>query len=166
MSLVLASGTVNNPAIDNLVQSSLESENNYLKLEWIPHSQITDIESSQIDNVYYAIRKHAYEEKIMLLCLGNSEECTTTLVSELARIYSLPTHKYNNNSDNFRRYSVWLRIRNYLIKGFIKDDDNYYMVAYEPSFYSYYSQWEAIISLTIISLTNLHQHYFEVILFW
>ena len=53
-------------------------------------------------------------------------------------MHSLPTHKYNNNSDNFRRYSVWLRIRNYLIKGFIKDDDNYYMVAYEPSFYSRY----------------------------
>src|SRR6185312_13053352 len=100
----VASETVNNPAIDNLVQSSLESENEYDKLEWIPCSEIIDIESSQTDNVYYAIRKHAYEEKIMLLSLGNNEICTPILVSEFARIYSLPTHKYNNNSDNFRRY--------------------------------------------------------------
>ena len=36
------------------------------------------------------------ETTIMLLSLGSSEECTPTLVSEFARIYSLPTHKYNN----------------------------------------------------------------------
>ena len=57
MSVALASGTVNSPAIDNLVQSSLKSENKDLRLEWIPWSEITDIESSQIDNVYYVICK-------------------------------------------------------------------------------------------------------------
>ena len=47
----LASGAVNNPAIDNLVQSSLESENKNLRLEWIPCADITDIEPTQIDDV-------------------------------------------------------------------------------------------------------------------
>ena len=137
----VASETVNNPAIDNLVQSSLESENEYDKLEWIPCSEIIDIESSQTDNVYYAIRKHAYEEKIMLLSLGNNEICTPILVSEFARIYSLPTHKYNNNSDNFRRYKKWLEWRNNMIKGFTKCDDNYYMVA-RKLFYHCYSRYD------------------------
>src|SRR6185312_9423227 len=132
------SGTVNNPAIDNLVQSSLESEDKYLRLEWIPYSQITDIEPTQIDNVHYA---HRYNDKITLLSLGNSGECTPTLVNEFARIYSLPTHKYNNHSDNFRRYSVWLKERNKLIQGFIKYDNNYYMVANNTNnlFYHCYS---------------------------
>src|SRR5581483_12251081 len=93
---------VNNPAIDNLVQSSLESEYKYLRLEWIPCLEFTNIEPTQIDNVYNAIRKRmsygeAVESMIMLLCLGNSGECTQTLVSEFARIYSLPTHKYNSD---------------------------------------------------------------------
>ena len=92
----LASGTVNNPAIDNLVQSCYYVYQ-YDKLEWIPWSEITDIESSQIDNVYYAIRKQTRNDgevkktMIMLRSLGNNEICTPTLVSEFARIYSLPT---------------------------------------------------------------------------
>src|SRR6185436_20279501 len=99
MSLVLETCT----PIDNLIQSSLESENNDLRLEWIPCSQITNIESIRIDNIYYAIRKQTeyynrfQETTIMLLCLGNSKECTPTLVSEFSRIYSLPTHKHKNN---------------------------------------------------------------------
>src|SRR6185312_6172370 len=100
---------VNNPAIDNLIQSC--------KYAWIPYEQISDIEPTQIDNVYYATHN---DYKIMLLCLGSSKECTTTLVSEFSRIYSLPTHKHNNNSDNFRRYSVWLNRRNNMIEGFTK----------------------------------------------
>ena len=48
---------VYNPAIDNLVQSSLESKNEDLRLEWIPYEEIIDIKPTQIDNVYYAIRK-------------------------------------------------------------------------------------------------------------
>ena len=118
---------INNPAIDSLVQSS---EYEHLRLEWIPYSQITDIESSQIDNVYNAIRKYTLdngevvESMTMLLCLGNSGECTQTLVSEFARIYSLPTHKYGNDVNQFRRYFTWLYYRNSMIKGFTKYDDN------------------------------------------
>src|SRR6185312_13146688 len=93
---------VNNRAIDNLVQSSLESEYKYLTLEWISYEEIAYIEPTQVDNVYNATRKYTLgngevvESMIMLLCLLNSGECTQTLVSEFARIYSLPTHKYNN----------------------------------------------------------------------
>ena len=52
MSLALVLGVVDNPAIDSLIQSSLESKNKYLRLEleWIPCSQITDIKPTQIDN--------------------------------------------------------------------------------------------------------------------
>ena len=123
MSLVLASGAVNNPAIDELVQSSLESENVYLRLGWIPCEDITNVKPTQIDNVYNAVRK-TYGP-IMLLCLGNSEECTPALVSEFAKIYSLPTHNYNKDVNQFRRYSRWLESRNRLIKGFTKLDNNF-----------------------------------------
>src|SRR6185436_4143431 len=89
--------------IDSLIQSSLSPGNKH-KLEWIPCSQIINIiiEPTRIDNVYYGIRKQTgdndqvKETLIMLLCLGSSEECTPTLVSELARIYSL-THEYKND---------------------------------------------------------------------
>src|SRR6185312_7682604 len=133
MSSVLASGVVNNPAIDNLVQSSLEDENKYLRLEWIPYSQITDIEPTQTNNVRYAIHELKYrDDKIMLLLLGSSEECTPTFVTEFARIYSLPTREDNSDVVNqFRRYPKWLFYRNSMIKGFTKSNDNYYMVADE-----------------------------------
>src|SRR6185312_460699 len=68
------------------------------------------------------------------------EECTPTFVSEFARLYSLPTHKYNNDVNQFRRYSTWLNCRNKLIIGFTKCDDNYYMVAYRDV-YHYYSRY-------------------------
>src|SRR6185312_14649494 len=91
----LASETVNNPAIDNVVQCSLESENENenLRLKWIPCSEITNIEPTQIDNVYYASR---YNFIIMLVALGSNGECTPTFVSEFTRLYSLPTHKHNS----------------------------------------------------------------------
>src|SRR6185312_1383824 len=127
---------VNNPAIDNLVQSSLESEDRNLQLEWIPCSEVTNIEPTQVDNVYNASRNGV---KTMLLCLGNDEICTPTLVSEFARIYSLPTHKYNNDVNQFRRHSTWLTERNRLIFGFTEYDDNY-MVA-DERFYHYYSRY-------------------------
>src|SRR6185369_11806246 len=76
----------------------------------------------------------------MLLLLGSSEECTPTLVSEFARVYSLPTHKYKNNVSQFRRYNKWLKKRNSSIKGFTKYDDNYYMVA-DKRFYQCYSRY-------------------------
>ena len=91
MSLVV--NDTHNPAIDSLVQS------NKYNLKWVFCSEITDITSSQVDNIYYAIRKQTrsdgrvYEDKIMMLLLGNNETCTPTLVSEFARIYSLPTQK-------------------------------------------------------------------------
>ena len=76
----------------------------------------------------------------MLLLLGSSEECTPALVSEFARIYSLPTHKYNNVDNNFKRYSEWLQWRNSLIKGFTKYEDKFYMVA-DKLFYHCYSRY-------------------------
>src|SRR6185312_14647735 len=141
----LASETVTNPAIDNLVQSSLESEHD-LELEWIPYEEIDNIKPTQIDNVYYAIRKQTRndgevkETTVMLLSLGNNEICTPTLVSEFARIYSLPTHKYNDDISQFRRYSGWLDSRNKRITGFTKYDNNYYMVA-NNLFYDCYSRY-------------------------
>src|SRR6185369_13031959 len=122
---------VNNPAIDNLVESSLESQSEDLRLEWIPCSDITDIELTPTDAIYYASRKQPGEVKettIMLSLLGSSKECTPALVSEFARIHSLPTHKHNNDVSHFRRYSTWLHYRNKLIGGFTKYEDNYYMV--------------------------------------
>ena len=97
-----------NPVLDDLVQSSYVNE--YDKLEWIPYSKVTDIRPSSIDNVYCA-RYDNYFSKIILVLLGSSEECTPTLVSEFARIYSLPTHKHDSNSNNFRRYSKWLNYK-------------------------------------------------------
>src|SRR6185312_1500965 len=121
---------MHNPALDNLVQASLESENKYFRLEWISCSQITHVEPTQIDNVYYAIHKDDdIESKITLLSLVIGEECTPIFVSEFARIYSLLTRKYNRDGNQFRRYSIWLEYRNRLIKGFTKYEDNYYMVA-------------------------------------
>ena len=130
---------VNNPAIDNLVESSLESKNEDLRLKWIPCSDITDIEPTPTNAIYYASRKHELKGTMHLL-LGSSEECTPALVSEFARIYSLPTHKYNNVDNDFRRYSVWLDKRNSLIKGFTKYEDKYYMVA-DKLFYHCYSRY-------------------------
>ena len=103
--------------IDNLVKSSLESKDEILRLKWIPCSDITDIEPTPTNAIYYASCKNHDDDKVMLLLLGSSEECTPALVSEFARIYSLPTHKYNNVDNNFKRYSVWLEERNKFING-------------------------------------------------
>ena len=81
---------IQNPAIDNLIAASNK--------KGIPNSEITEIKSTQIYNVYSAIRKQTYDDDgatdeamIVLVLLGNNEECTT----KLARIYSLPTPEYN-----------------------------------------------------------------------
>src|SRR6185503_17326907 len=124
MSSSLTSEIVNN-ALNYLVQST----NN--KLEWIPCSQITDIEPTQIDAIYYAVHNGWESISIMLLRLGDNEECTQTLVSEFARTYSLPTHQYSSYENNFRRYSKWLKERNECIWGFTKLDNSYYMVAHK-----------------------------------
>ena len=108
----------------------------HLRLGWISDSEITHITSTSMDNVYNASRKRTladgklYETMITLILLGNNDECTR---SEFARIYSLPTRKYNNN---FRRYEKWFQERNNLIKGFTKYDDNYYMVADKRFYHS------------------------------
>jgi uncharacterized protein involved in tolerance to divalent cations len=130
---------VNNPAIDNLVESSLESKKELLRLKWISCSDITDIEPTPTNAIYYASRKHELKGTMHLL-LGSSEECTPALVSEFARIYSLPTHKYNNVDNNFKRYSEWLSHRNKLINGFTKYEDKFYMVA-DKRFYHCYSRY-------------------------
>ena len=137
---------INNPAIDKLVQSSLESENEDLRLEWVPYKKITNIEPTQSDNVHYGIYKHktrygvVINETVMLLFLGNSEECTQTLVDEFARKHSLPTHKYNSDDNNFKRYSKWLTHRNCMINGFTRYEENYYMVV-KRRFYHCYSRY-------------------------
>src|SRR6185436_7755008 len=130
---------VNNPAIDNLVESSLESKEEQLRLKWISCSDITDIEPTPTNAIYYASRKHELKGTMHLL-LGSNEECAPALVSEFARIYSLPTHKYNNVDNNFKRYSKWLENRNELIKGFTKYEDKFYMVA-DKRFYHCYSRY-------------------------
>ena len=81
---------IKDPVIDNLIATSKKT------LEWISCSEFTDIEPTQIDNVYYAIRNKPYSDRdevetmITLVLLGNDEICTPTFVSEFARIYSLP----------------------------------------------------------------------------
>ena len=127
-------------AIENLIQSSLPDEFGYKKLEWIPFWRINDIKPSQIDNVRYAVCNSGRPVTMMLLLLGSEETCTPTFMSEFARIYSLPTHKYNNDVGQFRRYEKWLYFRNKLIVGFTENDGYYYMVAYR-SFYHCYSQY-------------------------
>src|SRR6185312_14476872 len=107
MSLTTPGVVINSPAIDNLIQSSPE-------LEWNPCWQITCIEPTQIDNVYCAIHKQPYICTITLVLLGSDEICTPTFVSEFARIYSLPTHKYKNVDSQFRRYEKLLTYRNSL----------------------------------------------------
>ena len=62
----LASRTVNNPVINNLVQSSLESENKYLRLKWIPYKEIANITPTHIDNVYHAVKSDGVGETTTL----------------------------------------------------------------------------------------------------
>jgi len=128
--------------IDRLIQSSLSNDYNE-RFEWIPFSDITDIKQSQFDTVHYAIwltlrSGEVYETNIMLLLVGKDEICTPTFMSEFARIYSLPTHKYSNDVSQFKSYSKWLRYRNEAIKGFTEYEGSYYLVA-GREFYRYYS---------------------------
>src|SRR6185503_17197710 len=103
----------------------------YHKLEWIPCSEITDIKSTPTDAIYFASRRHELphgieETMIIFVLLGSDEICTPTFVREFSRIYSLPTHKYDNNVSQYRRYTTWLGRRNKLVIGFTKYDNNYY----------------------------------------
>src|SRR6185312_8118719 len=131
---------IQHPVIDNLIATSKKT------LEWIPYSQINDIESCQTDNFYYAIHKRTCDGrvndvKITLQLVGSSEERTPASVSTFARIYSLSTQTYNSDDVNqFRRYPGWLDSRNSMIKGFTKYKDNYYMVT-DRKFCDCYSRY-------------------------
>src|SRR5438128_9533260 len=77
-----------------------------------------------------------------MLLLGTRDGCTHEFITEFARIYSLPTHKYDNppNINQFRRYSLWLERRNNMIRGFTSDNNNYYLVA-NRRFHHCYSRY-------------------------
>ena len=96
-------------AIDDLIKSSEHD-----KLERFPGSELTAITPTPRDTVYYGMFKYA----VTLVFIESSEKCTPTSVSAFARIYSLPTCKYDKDDNNFKRYSKWLKQRNELILGF------------------------------------------------
>ena len=141
------------PAIDQLIESSKIPASGYLK--WIPFSEFTDVESIEHPTsnqpTYYATygqAKHIYYLRssyrlVEMLRLGTVDECTQEFIQEFTKTHSLlPTHKHDNPSDivQFRRYSVWLKSRNWMIEGFTSDDDNYYLVA-KRRFHHYYSRY-------------------------
>ena len=128
--------------IDKFFESFLESENEFPRLEWLPCEEITNIRPTPTDAIYYASRKARLGEarETMIALLGSNEECTPTLVSEFARIYSLPTHENIGVDNRFRRYFRWLENRNKLVDGFTKHENNYYMVA-KRQFYDCYSRY-------------------------
>src|SRR5437764_9708665 len=72
----LASGTVNNPVIDSLIQTSLESEDDGFRLKWIPCSDITEIKPTLTDTIFYAGRKQpdGKVKETMIALLGSREE--------------------------------------------------------------------------------------------
>ena len=109
-------------------------------LAWLTYLLVSDIEPCPLDNSYYA--RHRHYGDIMLVFIGSDETCTSTFVSEFAKIYSLPTEKYKDvDYSQFERYFSWLKWRNFLIKGFTKlEDNNYYMVT-RRRFYHCYSRY-------------------------
>ena len=111
-------------AIDQLIESSkfLDSgepaEKRY-HLEWIPYSELRHIEVFQSFNdqtIYYGTHEKTYStEHVMLLLLGNNDTCTQAFIDDLARIYSIPSLRHNDDTPNigeFKRYSIWLDYRN------------------------------------------------------
>ena len=125
-------------AIDNIIRTS-KLDNEYT-LRWFSSGEFTNIESSQNiagQTIHYA---QTVDTEVMLLLLGNIEECTPAFMSEFARTYSLPRQKDDIPPRQFRIYSRWLDTRNKLIYGFTKRDDKYYMVA-KRRFYCSYSRY-------------------------
>src|SRR6185312_4066480 len=125
-------------AIDGLIQPSI------LSFQWIDCSVFRDIELSEAaaGKIIYCIGR--WHHKMILLLLGNDETCTPEFISEFARKYSLPPHRYRDDvsldNNQFRRYTEWLRQRSALIEGFTEYEGNYYMVAKRP-FQHYYSRY-------------------------
>ena len=102
-------------AISQLIESSKTLDNGELveHLKWIPYSEFTNIESIEHSTsnqpTYYATYERAKEQhdylgrllssssyKVEMLLLGTVDECTQEFITEFTRIYSLPTHKYDN----------------------------------------------------------------------
>jgi hypothetical protein len=126
--------------IDDLIQHSKDDV--YISLGWITNSTVSNIESLQtIIGQKFSYARHEKDEAILLL-LENNDKCTPAFVKEFARIYSLPTYKYDNKPIHieFRRYAKWHYFRNRMIKGFIEYNDNYYLVA-ERRFLHWYSRY-------------------------
>jgi hypothetical protein len=141
------------PAIAQLIESSKTQDDGkpvdeHSHLKWFHYSKFIEVEAiedSTKQKVYYAksnLIKNAEgnEVTVMLLLLGTQETCTKEFIHELSRVYSIPAYKYKNppNVLQFRRHSVWVEKRNKLIKGFTKDNDNYYLVA-DGRFHQFYS---------------------------
>ena len=61
-----------NLAIDNLI--AIDDD-----LEWIPCSQVTEIKSSQVDNIYYVIRKKTCDWWMSLLKYTRSQHANTIM---------------------------------------------------------------------------------------
>jgi hypothetical protein len=138
MSLAIKVEDTGCQVIDNLIQDSSNNDK-YHKLEWIPNSKVSKIESIQTfknQKFSYAVHKKRW---VILLLLGNNDKCTPAFVNEFARIHSLPTHGYDNPPiyTEFRRYTKWLDSRNNMIKGFTKYNDDYYLVANKRFLYWY-----------------------------
>jgi len=127
------------PAIDQLIESSKTLNNGEIisngNLEWISSSDFTEIEPIQhFTGLKIRYAKYNGRPAVVLLFLGTSDKCKHEFINEVARIYSLPTHKYRNapNIEQFKRYSVLLSLRNTMaMKGFTFYEDNYYLVAYK-----------------------------------
>src|SRR5688572_16568238 len=82
--------------IDNLIHNSLNNDDEYLRLKWIPSSEFSHIDATQtfIDQKFsYAKHKYWHEKEVILLLLGNHDNCTPAFVNEFARVHSIPTHK-------------------------------------------------------------------------
>jgi hypothetical protein len=130
--------------ISNTDCSPEEIEIIYTSLNHISYSEFTNInpikEQSHFTNqtIYSAAHNRPWRgvESVMLLSFGSRDKSTL----EFARIYSLPTHSYENppGIDHFKRYSTWLKDRNKLIKGVTTCNDQHYLVV-KQKFYEYYS---------------------------
>src|SRR5438132_1611182 len=94
------------PAIDQLIDQQNEAPNGSA-FKWITRRTLRKTAGQ---TTTYTNTGTGDDVVIEMLLLGTRAECTQEFVHEFARIYSLPTHAYNNpsNIDRFKRYSTWL----------------------------------------------------------